>query len=262
MRGIQITKMFVPAAAVGVLAASCITDSSDPSSSDAVTDAQAVQAKDEGVPVYPGAPDFVAGIDNPYLAFAPGKVFTYEGETEDGNETIIIEVTQETKTILDVMTTVVHERAYLDGVLVEDTFDWFAQDRDGNVWYFGEDSRTLDENGNVISTEGSWEAGRDGASPGIIMLAVPKDQAKYQQEYADGVAEDMARVVALSKSVTVPHGTFGDCLQILEWTPLEPGAREYKYYAPGVGLVLETSAQGGKERIALVSVANWLTPRK
>jgi hypothetical protein len=210
-------------------------------------------ARDDDVPVYPGKEGFVAEIDNKYLAFEPGKVFEYAGETEDGFETIRVEVTHQKKTILEVSTTVVRDRVYLDGILVEDTFDWFAQDVNGNVWYFGEDSKTLDENGNVVSTEGSWKAGVDG-EPGVIMLAKPEIGIRYQQERAVDIAEDMAKVVGLSASVTVQYGSFTGCLETLEWTPLEPGAREYKYYAPGVGLVLETSASGGKEPIELISI--------
>ncbi|MBI4563400.1 MAG: hypothetical protein HY716_01730 [Planctomycetes bacterium] len=134
-------------------------------------------------------------------------------------------------------------------------FDWFAQDKDGNVWYFGEDSKEI-EDGVVVSTEGSWEAGVGGAQPGILMLADPKVGISYQQEFAEGVAEDMARVKSLSESVTVPVGTFEGCIETMEWTPLEPGARESKFYAPGVGLVLEVSLRGGGARIELVEIAN------
>jgi hypothetical protein len=206
------------------------------------------------LPEFPSDPDdFVAEIDNPYLAFERGKVFRYEGETDEGVETIVVEVTRRNKTILGVETTVVHDQVFLEGDLIEDTFDWFAQDEDGNVWYFGEDSREI-EDGEVVSTEGSWEAGVDGARPGIFMLADPEVGARYQQEFAEGVAEDRARVVRLSEEVEVEFGTFDDCLKILEWNPLQPGSREYKFYAPGVGLVLEHSAQGNAARVELVDV--------
>jgi hypothetical protein len=206
------------------------------------------------IPELPPPDQFVTGIDNPYLAFAAGKVFRYEGETEDGLETIVVEVTAQTKTILGVVTTVVHDQAFLDGELIEDTFDWFAQDEDGNVWYFGEDSRQI-ENGQVVSTEGSWEAGVDGAEPGIIMLADPEVGDRYQQENAEGVAEDRARVVSLDARVRVEFGRFRGVLATLETTPLEPGAREFKFYEPGVGLLLEaTRRDGGGERIELVAI--------
>jgi hypothetical protein len=208
----------------------------------------------KNVPDFPADPgDFVAEIDSPYLGFERGKTFRYEGETDEGLETIMVEVTHDTKMILGVATTVVHDRVYLDGELVEDTFDWYAQDIDGNVWYFGEDSKVID-GGVVVSTEGSWEAGVDGAMPGVVMLAEPVVGTKYQQEFAEDVAEDMAKVLSLKKTVEVPYGAFDRCLMTVEWTPLEPGAREFKYYAPGVGLVLELTPSGGRGRTELVSI--------
>jgi len=201
------------------------------------------------VPSFPGADAFVEGIDNPYLAFEPGKVFRYESETDEGLETIVVEVTNLQKTVMDVDVTVVHDQEFLDGVLVEDTFDWFAQDEDGNVWYFGEDSKSFGENGEV-STEGSWEAGVNG-SPGIIMLAEPTRGTKYAQEDAPDIAEDMAQVKKVDVSVDVEYGFFDGCLQIAEWNPLESGSREYKYYKAGVGLVLETE---GRQRVELVNI--------
>jgi hypothetical protein len=131
-------------------------------------------------------------------------------------------------------------------------------DKLGNVWYFGEDSKQI-ENGVVVGTEGSWEAGVDGAKPGIIMLAEPKVGTKYQQEFAPGVAEDMAKVLSLSETVEVPYGRFEGCLKTAEWTPLEPGAREFKYYAPGTGQVLEVQSRGGGVRVELIAIENWST---
>ena len=237
-----------------VLVTGCRIDGATGPTSDIPEKVGSGAEPDASLPAWPGAGGFVAGISNPYLAFAPGKVFEYAGETQDGLERIRVEVTRQHKTILDVRTTVVHEQVFLDDKLVEDTLDWYAQDAQGNVWYFGEDSKTLDGNNNVISTEGSWEAGVDDARPGILMLAHPEDGVRYQQESAEGVAEDMAKVVSLSASVAVQYGTFTGCLKTLEWTPLDPGAREHKYYAPGIGLVLEESAKGGKEPIELISV--------
>jgi hypothetical protein len=141
---------------------------------------------------------------------------------------------------------------YLDGELIEDTEDWYAQDLQGNVWYLGEDSKEY-QDGQVVSTAGSWEAGVDGAEAGILMLADPEPGDRYRQEYYEGEAEDMARVHRDDVTVTVPGGTFTGVLQILEWTPLQPGHRAYKYYAPGVGLVLEASASG-HDRVELVAV--------
>lgn len=218
--------------------------------------AEATKAQSKALPELPSTPaDFVAEITNPYLAFARGKTFRYEGETDEGLETIVVEVTQDTKTILGVATTVVHDQAFLNGELIEDTFDWFAQDKSGTVWYFGEDSKEI-ENGVVVSTEGSWQAGVNGARPGIIMLAQPRVGMKYQQEFAEDVAEDMAKVLSLSETVGIGLGTFTAVLETMEWTPLEPGAREHKFYKPGLGLVLELAHKGGGQRLELVSAEN------
>ncbi|HXQ38622.1 MAG TPA: hypothetical protein VN843_31770, partial [Anaerolineales bacterium] len=167
-------------------------------------------------------PDNFAGdpIDNPFFPLEPGTTFIYRGESEGAPTRDVMTVTSDTKVILGVATTVVYHLSYEDGVLIEETFDWFAQDKDGNVWYFGEDTKELDENGNVISTEGSWEAGVDGAEAGIIMLADPKKGDKYQQENAPDVAEDMAQVIGFEDSLCVRYGCFEDVLVTKEWSPL------------------------------------------
>lgn len=197
---------------------------------------------------------FVSGVTNPFFPLEPGAVYIYHAETSEGTETTVVEVLPETKTVAGVEATVVHDQVYVDDVLAEDTFDWYAQDQGGNVWYLGEDTKEY-ENGVVVSTEGSWEAGVNGAQAGIVMLADPKKGDAYAQENAPDVAEDQARVTNLNESVTVPYGTFDGVLQTVEWTPLEHGVREYKYYAEGVGLVLETSKRGGGERTELLSVS-------
>ena len=178
------------------------------------------------LPEFPGAGEFVAGFTNPYLAFETGKIFHYEGETEDGTETIVVTVTDETKEILGVTATVVSDIAYLDGEMVEKTEDWYAEDVDGNVWYFGEYSEEY-EDGELVGTGGSWEAGVDGAMPGVLMYANPKMGMKYQQEYYEDEAEDMAMVINLDKTVEIEFGTFDGCLETMEWSPVEPGAREH-----------------------------------
>jgi hypothetical protein len=238
--------MFILGAS-GMLALAGCSDHSAPS---APFSNQAVVPADIA---FPGASGFVSGLTNPYLNFATGRTFRYEGETPDGHETIVTQVTRKTKRIMGVTTTVVHDQGYLNGVLAEDTFDWYAQDTAGNVWYFGEDSKEI-VNGQVVSTEGSWQAGVNGAVPGIIMLANPQKGDSYRQEFAEGVAEDEARVVSLNESVTVPYGSFIGCLETLEWTSLEPGARGYKFHASGTGAVLELGKHG--ERIELVSITN------
>jgi hypothetical protein len=198
--------------------------------------------------------DFVGAIDNPYFPLAPGTTFSYEAQTPDGLERNVISVTHDTKVILGVTCTVVTDRSTLDGVIEEDTIDWFAQDKEGNVWYFGEDT-TQFENGVPVSKAGSWEAGMDGAQPGIIMLADPQPGVSYRQEFLAGVAEDMARVERLNARVSVPYGDFEDCLLTKEWSPLEPGQIEHKFYARGVGLVLVEELKGKTVRSELVTVS-------
>ena len=192
-------------------------------------------------------------IDNQYLPLIPGTSFLYQGETEDGTEEILVYVTYETKEILGVTCTVVRETAWLDGELAEDTFDWHAQDRYGNIWYFGEYTEEYEDG--EVSTEGSWEAGVDGAKPGILMLADPGPGDSYRQEYYEDVAEDMATVLRLNAQVSVAYSDFDNCLRTKEWTPLEPGSVEFKHYAPGLGLVLVTELKGGIVEIELVDIA-------
>jgi hypothetical protein len=192
-------------------------------------------------------------IDNPYMTLTPGTTFTYESETEEGTEEDIVVVTDETKEILGVTATVVRDTVSLDGELIEDTFDWFAQDKEGNVWYLGEDTKEY-ENGEVVSTEGSWEAGVDGAEAGIVMLADPQVGDTYRQEWYLGQAEDAAEVVSLNEEVTVPYGTFTNCLQTREFSTIDPELNEYKYYCTAVGAVtLEVVIDSG-ERVELIDV--------
>jgi hypothetical protein len=200
--------------------------------------------------------DFVATIDNPYLPLTPGTAFHYRSETPDGVETNDVIVTYDTKQILGVTVTVVHDQVFLDGELTEDTFDWFAQDQVGNVWYFGEDSKEI-EDGVVVSTEGSWQAGVGGNEPGIVMLAHPKSGLVYQQEIAPGIAEDVARVLSLRSTVDVPYGEFQGCLQTMEFTALAPGDREHKFYCPGTGLVLEVQPKEGRITNELISITHF-----
>lgn len=192
---------------------------------------------------------FVANVDNRYFPLVAGASFVYE--TPDRGERVEVRVTEDTKTIMGVTCVVVTVREFESGELVEETADWYAQDEDGNVWYFGEDAKEYGD-GTVVSTAGSWEAGVDGAKPGIIMPGAPAVGNTYRQEYHVGRAEDMGEVVSLEESVTVPSGSFEDVLMMKEWTPLEPGDEEYAYYAPGVGLVLEVE---GSDRLELISAS-------
>lgn len=198
--------------------------------------------------------NFVKKIDNPYFPLKPETTFIYKGQSEGTPTRDVMTVTNQTKEILGVTATVVHDRVFEEGVLTEDTFDWYAQDKQGNVWYLGEDTKELDENGNVTSTEGTWMAGVDGAKPGIIMLANPQEGDKYQQEFEKGVAEDMAQVLGFKDSLCVSYGCFKPVLVTKEWTPLEPGVVENKNYGRGVGLILDKTVKGGNESLELVRI--------
>lgn len=182
--------------------------------------------------------NFKDGVDHEYYPLNVGTVYTYEGQTEDGTEITTVTVTSETKVIMGVTCMVVNDRVELDGELIENTNDWFAQDMDGNVWYMGEYSEEW-EDGKLESTEGSWEAGVNGAYPGIIMPANPILGIPYRQEYYYDKAEDWGNVVELGVSVEVPYGTFTNCIKTDDWNALEPGIVENKYYAPGIGVVKE-----------------------
>ncbi len=201
----------------------------------------------------PVLPDFDAATfseessvsDNPYFPLVPGTVYTYVGQpVENGNtELNRIFVTFDTKMILGVQARVVRDAEYVDGLLAEDTFDWYAQDAAGNVWYMGEDTTAFeyDDEGNLIGTdtEGSWEAGVDDALPGAIMLASPAVGDNYYQEFApNSEAVDQATVISLDETISIDLGTFTNVLQTLETTELDPDAREFKYYASDLGLIL------------------------
>ncbi len=200
--------------------------------------------------------NFTIVIDNPYFPLNPGAEFIYEAETEDGLEVVTSIVTNNTKVVMGVTTRVVSVVEELDGEVIELTEDWYAQDLDGNVWYFGEFAEEFEDG--EVSTEGSWEAGVDGALPGIIMLADPEVGQSYAQERAPEVALDMGRILDLSTTVTVPFGTFENCLKTADFNNFEPGSNEFKYYAPGIGLILEVQPSGGATtRVELVSATGF-----
>jgi hypothetical protein len=194
---------------------------------------------------------FTTQIDNPYLPLQPGTRWVYEGRGDRGAEHTVVEVTPDTRVIMGVTTVVVRDTVSVGGTVAEDTFDWYAQDVAGNVWYFGEDTKEYAGSGKV-STKGSWEAGVAGAQPGIVMKAHPKRGALYRQEYQRGEAEDQAAVVGFVKRVSVRFGAFTHVLLTKELTALEPGLLEHKYYASGVGVVRELTVHGGSDRSELV----------
>lgn len=182
-----------------------------------------------------------------------GKKYIYEGDTGEGIEHIEVIVTNQTREVMGITCMVVRDTVTIDGEMMEDTYDWYAQDTHGNVWYMGEDSKEF-EDGKFTTSEGSWEAGLDGAKPGIIMLANPLEGLYYRQEYYKDEAEDMGAVIKLNESKTVSYGSFNNLLVIKDFTPLEPGIAEYKYFAPGIGLICEEVVEGGAGRIELKSI--------
>jgi hypothetical protein len=192
--------------------------------------------------------NFVKEITNPFFPLQPGTTFTYRGE----DAVVKVQVTNRTKTIMGVDCVVVRDTQFVDGEVEEDTLDYFAQDKDGNVWYFGETTAEY-VNGQPVSTAGSWIAGKDGAKPGIIMPASPIIGKTYRQEFLLGEAEDIARIVERGVRVKVPYGTFDNALKTFDFTPLEPEVKENKYYVRGVGLVLTIDRVTG-EREELVSI--------
>ena len=210
---------------------------------------QALPQGDEPAELDPA--DFVTGIDNPYWPMAPGSRWVYrETDGEGGEQQVEVTVTDETKTILGIEATVVHDVVTEDGEVVEDTFDWYAQDRSGNIWYLGE--ATKEHADGKVSTEGSWEAGVDGAQAGILLPGSPEIGQAYRQEHYAGEAEDAGAVLSLDEWVEVPFGSFRDVLMTKDWTPLEPDVLERKFYAPEVGLIAERQVEGGGAAFDLV----------
>jgi hypothetical protein len=193
------------------------------------------------------AGDFVDRIDNPYWPMAPGSKWVYR---EDGQR-VEVTVTGQRKEILGIRATVVHDVVTEDGEVVEDTHDWYAQDADGNVWYLGEDTKEF-EDGEVKSTEGSWEAGVDGAEAGILLPGEPEVGMTYRQEYYEGEAEDAGEILSLDEWVEVPSGRYRNVLMTKDYTPLEPEVLEHKFYAKGVGPVLVVAISGGSGREELL----------
>jgi hypothetical protein len=194
--------------------------------------------------------DFVDAIDNPYLPFTPGARWTYEATSDGESEVTEVVVLDERREVMGVQATVVRDTVSVDGEVVEDTYDWYAQDREGNVWYLGEDTKEY-EDGEVVSTEGAWEAGVDGALPGIVMQARPEVGQAYRQELYAGEAEDMAEVVETGAAKSIALGDYDDVVVIEEWNPLEPDVVEHKYYAPGIGPIAEEKVAGGDEVVEL-----------
>ena len=199
--------------------------------------------------------DFTPDIDNPYWPMIPGTRWIYEEIDDEGNRVeVIVTVTSETKEIANgIAARIVRDTVWQEGDLIEDTVDWYAQDAEGNIWYLGEDTAEF-EGGEVASTKGSFEAGVDGALPGIIMPANPIDGMRYRQEYYEGKAEDNGEVLSTEEQAEVPYGHFDDVILTKDTITIEPDVLEYKLYARGVGPVLVLGVSGGGGREELVGV--------
>jgi hypothetical protein len=195
---------------------------------------------------------FTTEVDNPYWPMAPGDRWVYRATDAEGNEQrVVVTVTDATREVMGIEARVVHDVVTEDGVPVEDTYDWYAQDSDGNLWYLGESTKEY-EGGEVVSTAGSWEAGVDGAQPGIAVPAEPEVGLTYRQEYYAGEAEDAASVLSLDERVETPAGAYEGVLMTKDYTPLEPDVLEYKFYARGIGPVVALGVSGGIGREELV----------
>lgn len=196
---------------------------------------------------------FTARVTNPYNPLRKGMRWEYRGAKDGRRLRNVVRVTGRVQRIDGVPCAVVEDRVWLDGKLAERTTDWYTQDRHGTVWYYGERTAELDRRGRVVSREGTWRAGTDGARPGIFMPAHPKVGRAYAQEHYAGHAEDHFRIVRLHASVSTPYRRFPGALMTREWTPLEPGVRDGKWYVKGIGVVREATLEGPSEHAELVA---------
>jgi hypothetical protein len=237
---------FAAVGLVAAMAASCSSSSTKP------TAKPVIDAGDGGkyAPKIDPA-NFVAAVTNPWYPLPVGASWSYAGKENGTAEQDEVRVLPDRKTVMGIPATVVRDTVSVHGQVTEDTYDWYAQDKKGNVWYLGEDTKELDH-GKVTGRAGSWQAGVDGAYPGIIMQADPKAGAAYRQEYRKGEAEDLALVAATGGTDRVPAGAYTGLVTITEWSPLEPKVIEGKKYARGIGPVVEFVTRGGSGRVELV----------
>lgn len=198
--------------------------------------------------------DFSVKITNPYFPLTPGTTKVFDGVRDGKPVHSELVTTSRTRVVMGVKCVVIEDTVTSSGALVEKTDDWYAQDKKGTVWYFGETTAEY-VNGAVSSTHGSWEAGVDGAVPGIIMHAVPTVGLAYYQEYRPGEAEDRAKILTIDTSIAVPAGTFHKVITTEDSDPLNPDKTDKKWFAPGVGVVHSTRIRSGHhEETSLVKV--------
>jgi len=238
----RITMLLSTGAAIAMLGTGCGSD-----------EQAALPQGSESVKLDPA--EFTTEIDNRYWPMTRGTTWVYRETDAEGNaQRVVVTVTDETKDVMGIETRVVHDLVTEDGEPIEDTYDWYAQDADGNLWYFGEDTKEF-ENGEVVSTEGSWQAGVDGAQPGVVVPGAPEVGMTYRQEYYAGEAEDAAAVLSLDERVEAPYGSYEDVLLTKDFTPLDPEILEYKFYARGAGPVVALGVSGeiGREELIALS---------
>ncbi|HEX2405226.1 MAG TPA: hypothetical protein VHM29_11040, partial [Acidimicrobiia bacterium] len=234
------TRIGAIVAAIGLTVAACgnnATDDTGPGSSGLSTSVDSESALPVGdQPVDLNPADFAVEIDNQYWPMTPGSQWIYREVDEEGNELqVVVTVTTETKVLANGITArVVRDTVTQDGDVIEDTFDWYAQGADGTIWYLGEDTAEF-EDGEIASSAGSFEAGVDGALPGIIMPANPTDGMKYRQEYYKGEAEDNGEILSTEEQADVEAGHYDDAILTKDTITIEPEVLEYKLYARGVG---------------------------
>lgn len=235
------TRIFLIPTVIALLASACaLAPAGNPSAGETYT-------------VNVSAADFVQGVDNRYFPLSPGAKWVYEARLEDGTtERNEVEVSSETRVVNGVTAAVVHDTVFVQGQLVEETFDWYAQDKNGNVWYLGEDVNNY-ENGTLKDHKGSWEWGKDGALPGVIMWADPSKHLNetYYQEYYAGEAEDQGQVQSVSESLSVPFGSFDNAVMTYDTSTLDPNLKEQKFFAAGVGNIKEIDLATGEEVVLI-----------
>jgi hypothetical protein len=234
-----------------VLLAAC--SDADAKNSNSSAPADALPKGSEAVDLNPA--DFTIDITNPYWPMTPGRRWTYSERELDGTEAIaVLTVTDQTKVVANGITArIVRDTLTSDGQIIEDTIDYFAQDSAGNLWYLGEDTAEFVD-GKLDTRHGSFEAGVDGALPGIAVPAHPVPGLAYRQEYLKGEAEDNGEVLSIEEMAEVPAGSYRDALLTKDTTPLQPDSLEYKLYAKGVGPVLVLRASGGATRTELIKI--------
>jgi len=254
----MIRKETLVLAVVGLAGASCTksSGSNGQSVSPASPSGPGQVTSPAGATPSPSAIDpanFVGTIDNEWFPLLPGSRYVYRGQKDGETAIDLVTITGETKIIDGVRCLAVRDVLRLGGKLAEKTEDWYVQDRQGNVWYFGEDTAEYNDKGKVVTTEGSWQSGVDGARPGIFMPADPQTGQSFQQEFYPGQAEDHFVVLDMLGTGKVPYGSFKDALVTAEWTPLEPRVLTEKFYVKGIGQVKEIDVAGGDEQTELVS---------